>query len=190
MVFSVDSKIGVRLIRPRNKMTQIIIFMLIVLEQGIKLIVKNYYNVKVPIIENILYFMPVLNEDYSWFNSMFQFGWSRFFHIALVLFVILFGYSFFKYLETKNLNKKITNTLKIFLFSGAICSLMDKIFWNGSLDYILLKGFFVFDLKDCYLTTFQVIIIIFAIKNRKTISKINEIELVKDYIGFIRNNKA
>lgn len=131
--------------------------------------------------------MPVLNDNYSWINSIFQFGWSKAFHIVLVLVVVLFVYSVLKYLESKNINEKIINIIKVFFFSGAICSLIDKIFWNGSLDYILLKGFFVFDLKDCYLTISEGIIVILAIKNWKAISKINDKELVKDYIGFIKS---
>lgn len=174
----------------KGKNVQIIILILIIIDQGIKLIVKNYYDVRVPILENRLYFMPVLNVNYSWINAIFQFGWSRLFHIALVLLVILVGYSIFKYLETKNLRQKIINILKVFFFSGAICSLIDKVFWNGSLDYILLKGFFVFDLKDCYLTIFELIAVILVIRNWKAVSKINEKELIKDYIGFIRNNRT
>ena len=34
--------------------------------------------------------------------------------------------------------------------AGSICSLVDKIFWGGSLDYIQLYNLFIFDLKDCY----------------------------------------
>lgn len=106
----------------------------------------------------------------------------------MVILVLFFSYYAFKYLEAKIAKNSMLDIIKAFLFSGVICSLIDKIFWNGSLDYILLKGFFVFDLKDCYLTIFEVTVIMLVIKNWKEISKINDIELLKDYIGFIKND--
>ncbi|MCQ4924523.1 signal peptidase II [Tissierella carlieri] len=177
-----------RSIKGSNRTTQIMIIALIILEQVIKIIVKGYYGVKIPIIENILYFAPVLNDNYSYINSLFNLGWNRYFHITIVVFVLIFSYYAFKYLEVRTTNNPMIKISKMFLFSGAISSLIDKIFWNGSLDYILLKGFFVFDLKDCYLTIFEVLVIMLVIKNWKKISKINEIELLKDYIGFIKKD--
>ena len=171
-----------------NKITQIMILVLVILEQTIKIIVKDYYGVKVLIIENILYFEPILNDNYSYINSLFNLGWSKAFHIIMVILVLFFSYYVFKYLEAKNIKNSMINILKVFLFSGVICSLIDKIFWNGSLDYISLKGFFVFDLKDCYLTIFEVLAIMLVIKNWKEISKANDIDYLKDYIGFIKND--
>lgn len=171
-----------------NKITQIMILVLVILEQAIKIIVKDYHGVKAPIIENILYFEPILNDNYSYINSLFNLGWSKTFHIIMVILVLFFSYYVFKYLEAKNIKNSMINIIKVFLFAGVICSLLDKIYWNGSLDYISLKGFFVFDLKDCYLTIFEVLAIMLVIKNWKEISKANDIELLKDYIGFIKND--
>lgn len=112
------------------------ILLLIAIEQGIKIIAKDYYGVKAPILENTLYFTPTLNDSYSYINLLFNLGWGRTFHIIMVI---------------------------LFLF-------------------------FVFDLKDCYLTIFSVLAIMLVIKNWKEISKINDTELLKDYIGFIKND--
>ncbi len=46
--------------------------------------------------------------------------------------------------------------------AGAISALICTIFWNGTLDYIYLKPYFVFDLKDIYLNTAMPCIIIHA----------------------------
>lgn len=177
-----------KLVKNKYKITKIIILLLVAIEQGIKIIVKNYYGIKTPIIKNILYFMPILNDNYSYINSLFNLGCGRIFHIIMVILVLFFSYYAFKYLKAKISKNSILDIIKVFLFSGIICSLIDKIFWNGSLDYILLKGFFVFDLKDCYLTIFEIIVIMLVIKNRKKISRINDIELLKDYIRFIKND--
>jgi hypothetical protein len=62
----------------------------------------------------------------------------------------------------------------IFVFSGAMCSLIDKVFWNGSLDYIELKGFFTFDLKDVYVNVSIGLLLFFMIKGNKKIKSILE----------------
>lgn len=175
-------------IRIKNRITKIMILLLVVLDQAIKLKVKSYYGIKAPIVENILYFNPSLNKNYSWINSLFQIGWGRLFHIIITIFILFLSYYSFKYLQSKNVQGKTINIIKIFLFSGAICSLIDRVFWGGSLDYIFLKGFFIFDLKDFYLTIFELLAIILVIKNWKIISKIKNRDLIEDYITFIKDD--
>ena len=68
-----------------------------------------------------------------------------------------------------------------FLFSGAFCSLIDKIFWDGSLDYILVKGFFTFDLKDVYLNVFNGLLILSVLINNKILEQIDTKVLLKDF---------
>lgn len=163
------------------------IILLVIFDQVIKLIVRNYYDVKIPIVENFLYFMPTLNEDYSWINSLLQLGLGKIFHIMLVILILIFVYFGLRYLEYK-VNKHLwIDIMKVTLISGGICSLIDKIFWNGSLDYILLKGFFVFDLKDCYITVFEIIAIITMLKNWRVIDDIKGRDILKGYTEFIRN---
>lgn len=191
MVFRIIEKVigkGVRLIKSKNRITMIMVLLLTALDQIVKIIVKDYYGFRTPIIKDILYFMPTLNDDYSWLNSMFQFGWGKSFHIIIVLSMLIFSYLTFKYLEIKNVKGSMIKILEAFLFSGIICSLVDKVFWNGSLDYILLKGFFVFDLKDCYLTISNFIIIILAIRNWTNLSRIRSRDLIKDYIQCIKKD--
>jgi signal peptidase II len=50
----------------------------------------------------------------------------------------------------------------------------DKLFWNGSLDYLRFKGLFTFDLKDVYITDFEVILIAMIVFNYKNLSKIDD----------------
>ncbi len=49
-------------------------------------------------------------------------------------------------------------------FSGALCSLFDKLFWNGSLDFLLVRGRVAFDLKDAYIAAAELIFIVTAIR--------------------------
>ena len=164
------------------------ILILIAIDQIIKVIVKGYYGVKVPIIQNKIYFKPTLNSNYSWLNSMFKFGWGKAFHIIINVIFLFLAFFTFKYIYNKSKEKLSIKLLEVFLISGILCSLIDKIFWNGSLDYIYLKGLFVFDLKDCYITVFEIEAITLLIRNRASISKISNKELIKDYIKFIKSN--
>jgi len=72
-----------------------------------------------------------------------------------------------------------------FLFSGAICSLIDKVFWNGSLDYILVKGLFTFDLKDVYINVFIGLLILSLILGDKVLKQIDDDDLLKDFAKYI-----
>jgi signal peptidase II len=49
-------------------------------------------------------------------------------------------------------NKYFLSISIIFVCSGTVCSFFDKIVHGGTYDYIYLKQFGVFDLKDVYLT--------------------------------------
>ncbi len=40
----------------------------------------------------------------------------------------------------------------ILLFSGGLCSLIDKIFWGGSLDFLHIHNLFIADIKDIFIT--------------------------------------
>ena len=64
--------------------------------------------------------------------------------------------------------------------SGCLCSLIDKVFWGGSLDFLQIPTLFIFDLKDCYLTVAEVIFVVIGILNSKEIS-------VKEYLHFCCN---
>lgn len=135
----------------------------------------------------MVYFMPTLNKNYSWINSLFQLGLGRMFHVVSVVVILIFVYTALKYLENKVGNYSWVKTMKISFMSGGLCSLIDKVFWDGSLDYILLRGFFVFDLKDCYINIFTIIAITIMFKYRKVINNLKTREVLKDLAEFIKN---
>ncbi|WMM25490.1 hypothetical protein RBU61_02175 [Tissierella sp. MB52-C2] len=92
-----------KLIKNKDRTIKVMILVLVMLDQMIKIIVKAYYGIKTPIIKDILYFAPVLNDNYSYINSLFNLGWSRIFHILLVVFILFFSYYAFKYLEARTI---------------------------------------------------------------------------------------
>jgi len=55
----------------QNKKTGIAVLILVTIEQVIKVVINNnLLDKKFPILPPLLYFKPMFNRDYSWFNSM------------------------------------------------------------------------------------------------------------------------
>jgi len=162
------------------------IFGMVAIEQIIKIIIyNNFFERRFPILSPILYFEPVFNKHYSWFNSMFQLGVSKWIHIAFVSIMVALIYSFYRYLNDRVGTNKLINVMFAFLFSGATCSLIGKIFWDGSLDYILVKGFFTFDLKDVYLNIFNGLLILSLVLHNKSLNQLDDKKILKGFVRYI-----
>ena len=128
----------------------LLVLLLILFDQCIKIYIRNnLMNENFYIFNDVIKFVPSLNTSYSWFNSLFNLGIGLLSHIAVNIIILFISILLFDFIRQKQKGNKIINLLSILLFSGAVCSLIDRIFWGGSLDYIYLKGLFTFDLKDC-----------------------------------------
>lgn len=172
--------------RIENRKTWIGIFFLIAIEQLIKIEINNkFLDKRFDILPPFLYFEPVFNRRYSWFNSMLQLGNGKWIHIIIASIMIILVYLFYRYLNKELGKSKIVNVMFAFIFSGSICSLIDKIFWNGSLDYILVNGLFTFDLKDVYINIFNGLLILMMIFNNKTLKQIEGKNIFKDFTKYI-----
>lgn len=159
---------------------------LVFIEQIIKLIInENYLDVFAPIIKPILYFRPMFNRDYSWINSLFQLGVGKWIHVASVLIISVLVILVYNYISFKNKNTKIVSTAFAFLLAGGLCSLIDKIFWNGSLDYIYLSGQFTFDLKDAYINIFIGLVVIMFIKDHQNLRTKDDDKLVSNFLKYL-----
>lgn len=129
-----------------------IFLVLMLIDQGLKLIIKLFYfNFHIDIIPNLLSFHPIINTDGSWLNARFgtnvSFPILIFFNIiALVFFIEIYRYYLYKS------NKDFWGDMAfLFTFCGALCSLIDKIFYKGSLDFIGISTLFIADIKDIYI---------------------------------------
>ncbi len=139
----------------------------ILLDQGIKLYIYNYiFEKKIEIIKNLIYFQPLFNRQYSWINSLFGLGLGKALHIILGIAVVGFMLYIFLYNYKKNKESNLIDFTFIFMMSGAFCSLIDKIFWDGSLDYIYLNNLFTFDLKDIYIDISIILLVFVSIKHK------------------------
>lgn len=169
----------------QNKRTYLAVLILVAIEQVIKVIINfNFIDKKFPILPPLLYFEPIFNRHYSWFNSMLQLGIGKWIHVLLVAIMTIFIYLFYKYINRQFGKSNIIDIMYAFLFSGALCSLIDKVFWNGSLDYILLNGFFTFDLKDVYIDIFIGLLIFSSLSKSDVIRRMDD-NILKDFIKYI-----
>ncbi|MGI6705589.1 MAG: signal peptidase II [Clostridia bacterium] len=163
------------------------LFFLIVIEQGIKLIINSKFLGKhFPILEPWLYFKPMFNRDYSWLNSMLQLGIGKWVHILVVAGISILILLFYAFLNKEAASSPLIDAAFVFLFAGALCSLIDKIFWDGSLDYIQVKGLFTFDLKGVYVNVFVGLLLLMLLVNHQGIQQMDDRRLVKDFIRFLR----
>ena len=122
------------------------------LDQGIKILIKFlWFNNDFPIIQGMLYFRPIINTDGSWLNA--RFGTSVSFPILITLNIIavfIFIEVYRYYLHNKN-KDFWSDMCFIFVSCGALCSLIDKVFYGGSLDFIGISNLFIADIKDLYI---------------------------------------
>ena len=166
------------------------IFLLITIDQAIKIIINTYFgDYQFEIIPSLIEFKPTFNDKYSYVNFLlnknFGLNVGLLPHVILKLFIGILVSAFFFYFRNNIYNNtKLLDTAIIFLFAGIICSLIGNLIWeNGTLDYIYLKPLFVFDLKDTYAEVFIILFFLYAIKNKTEFKSIR----TRDVILFAKN---
>lgn len=124
----------------------------LILDQGIKILIKLFwFNNDIPIIDNMLYFNPIINTNGSWLNARFGTSVSFPILITLNIFAICIFFEIYRYHLHKGNKDFWADMCFIFVTCGAICSLIDKVFYGGSLDFIGISNLFIADIKDLYI---------------------------------------
>lgn len=127
-----------------------LIFMLI--DQGGKMIIKLFYFDKnIILIPRMLSFNPIINTNGSWLNARFGTAISFPLLIALNAIALFLFIEIYRYYLYKNHKDFWADMCFISIFSGALCSIIDKIFYGGSLDFIGISNLFIADIKDMYI---------------------------------------
>ena len=155
---------------------------LFVIDQVVKIIINRYFiDVRFDIIPPLFYFRPKFNHNYSYVNELFSFGMGFWTHLILRCFVAILLVIIYDLFKTISNNAKIINIAFIFAFASLSCSLVDTIFWGGSLDFIYLKPLFIFDLKDLYSNVFIILFLCYFFKNRKYFKTIKNKDIILHY---------
>ncbi len=169
-----------------------ILFLLI--DQGTKIVIKLFFfNAQKEILSNMLFFNPLINTDGSWLNA--RFGTSISFPILITInvFALFLLFELFRYLQIKGIKDFWSDLTFLFLFIGASCSLIDKIFYGGSLDFIGISNLFVADIKDIYINLGLFAFIVETYNTGYLTSKEestfkDDIIYLKNFLKFIKNN--
>ena len=135
-----------------TKQTLFLFLILILIDQGIKILIKFFFfNSNFEIVKNFLSFNPIINSNGSWLNA--RFGTSISFSLLNIINILalLFFFEIYRYFLSKKENSFFINICFLFIFSGALCSLVDKLFYGGSLDFIGIGNLFIADIKDIYI---------------------------------------
>lgn len=135
-----------------KKVLYIIFLILMFIDQGIKIIIKlfffdDYFN----IIKDFLSFNPIINSEGSWLNARFGLGVGFIPLIVINSFAIILFIEVYRYYLSKGNKDFWADMSFLFITSGALCSLIDKIFYGGSLDFIGISDLFIADIKDIYI---------------------------------------
>lgn len=172
----------------RNFKMPLSVLLLTLIDQYIKIYISNnLINKSFKIFSDMVEFKPHLNTSYSWLNSLSNFVIGLLPHIIVNIMILFISILVFDFIRQKQKEDRITNLIFIFLFAGVICSLIDRIFWGGSLDYIYLRGLFIFDLKDVYILFFQIMLISCWLFNYKGLRSTSEKLLYNDFKLYIKS---
>lgn len=158
------------------------VIILVLIDQVIKIIIAEaFMQCEFDILHEAIRFNPVINTRLSYAGNYIDMFSSPLFAVILValsVFLFLSGYMLYRTKRTRT--SFSVKLIMICGIAGCLCSLIDKLFWGGSLDYIQIPNHFIFDLKDCYLTVAEIIFVVVGIIYSKEIS-------VKEYLHFCRN---
>lgn len=152
------------------------------IDQIIKIFISRLFiQDEFDIISHVLRFNPEHNTNLSWFGNFFDIFSHSF---IMVVFNILAIYIFISgYLLYRAKTNQTGFSVKIIMvcgLTGCLCSLIDKLFWGGSLDFLQIPNFFTFDIKDCYLTVAGIVFVIIGMLHSEEIT-------IKEYLRFCRN---
>ncbi len=168
----------------------------VALDQGIKtyLFSLEWETISIPLIKPVFYIEPTQNTlgSYLWVLLKLQKG-SHLLNIilfSLVGIIFIEGWRF--YVERKRNSFWINGFIHLFL-AGLLANLIDNAFWGGSLDYITIKPFYTFDLKDLYITLCELFLVTELLDNhllRRFIQmpRDESKKLNRDFISFIKND--
>lgn len=168
------------------------VILLIVFDQASKMIMNTFFQaIDIELIKNNLLGLSVyLNEDQlSVFNGPFlKFDLSLIFLSVLALFMSLFLISVYFFMKDQKLLLPEYQAILALYIAASISSTIDRVFWGGSLDFIVIAGWIV-DFKDIYLFLGLGLLVYSAIKNIDfEHTWRDDLILAKSYFQFLGTN--
>ena len=176
-----------------TKCKVIIFIVLMLFDQGIKLIIKfTCFDAFVEIIPKFLFFNPIINTHGSWLNARFDLAANFPVLISLNAVFLFILFELYRYGKSKDHNSFWMDMCFLFILSGALCSLIDKVFYGGSLDFIGISSLFIADIKDIYINLGLLFFIMFIYKcdyfKEEDVSLKDDLMAIKNFLSFVKND--
>jgi len=182
--------------RVRSGINWVFLLLAVATDQGIKayLFSREWEAISIPLIEPVFYLEPTHNTlgSYLWVLLNLKQGS----HLLNIILFSLVGFGLIEvwrfYVIKKRNSFWINGFIHLFL-AGLLANLIDNAFWGGSLDYITIKPFYTFDLKDLYITLCELFLITELMDNRLLkrffrMPREDSRRLNQEFFRFIRND--
>ncbi len=135
------------LISKKFKPLMIPVLCLMLVDQIIKMVIHlAYMEEQFYILKNLVKFSPQLNTKLSWAGNYIEIFANPVVTILLNLILLfVFFYRDIYYINRRESRQGFSiKVIMICGIAGCLCSLIDKLFWGGSLDYLQIKDLFCF----------------------------------------------
>jgi len=182
--------------RVKKGINWIFLVLAVLVDQGIKayLFSLEWESISIPLIKPVFYLEPTQNTlgSYLWVLLKLKQGS----HLLNMILFSLVGIVFIEvwrfYVQRKRNSFWINGFIHLFL-AGLLANLIDNGFWGGSLDYITIKPFYTFDLKDLYITLCELFLITELLDNHLLkrfiqMPREDSRKLNRDFIRFVKND--
>ena len=182
--------------RVKKGLNWIFLLLAVLVDQGIKsyLFALEWESISIPLIKPVFYIQPTQNTlgSYLWVLLNLKQGS----HLLNIILFSLVGLVFFEvwrfYVARKRNSFWINGFIHLFL-AGLFANVIDNAFWGGSLDYITIKPFYTFDLKDLYITLCELFLLTELLDNRLLrrllqMPREESRRLNRDFISFVKND--
>lgn len=153
----------------RSGINWIFLLVAVGIDQAIKayLFSLDWASISLPLIEPVFYIEPTHNTlgSYLWVLLGLKEG-SHLLNIVLFSLIGVLFIEIWRFYVAKKRNSFWINGFIHLFLAGLAANLIDNAFWGGSLDYITIKPFYTFDLKDLFITLCELFLITELVDNR------------------------
>jgi len=177
-----------------NKLIPTFFVGITLIDQVVKILIKFFYfDRHFYLIPNLLSFHPIINTNGSWLNARFNTNVSFAFLIGVNIAALLIFLELYRYYIFNGYKDFWSDMCFIFIFSGSFCSLIDKVFYGGSLDFIGISNLFIADIKDIYINI-GILFLVLTIFNNDSLNTETEttfkedLESLKKFLFFIKRD--
>lgn len=180
----------------RKGINWLVFLLLLAMDQGIKIYLfsLDWQSLSKPIIAPVFYLEPTQNTlgSYLWVLLNFKKG-SHLFNIILFTVVGFLFVEIWRFYTRRKRNSFWINGFIHLFLAGLFANIIDNAYWGGSLDYITIRPFYTFDLKDMYITLCELFLLTELIDNKLLVRLIKmpkdkSKSLNKEFFDFIKND--